>query len=193
MSLNLFSSSLLRNVATTANVGLSTSRSSSTAAMSAFTSQRNTGSQHSNVLQRRRLPSRLKYLEDQKVQGESRALERFQTREFKAGDIYAPHDLSPAEMKKWGKRQSPHSDAFDALNLSPLDMYKNFAVMSEYMTSMGRIKHRSETGLRPVNQRKMAKALRRAIGMGLMPSVHRHPEIIASEMRARMEGPGGFF
>jgi small subunit ribosomal protein S18 len=58
------------------------------------------------------------------VQGESRALERYHTRDFKAGDIYAPHDLSPAEMKKWGKRQSPHSDAFDALNLSPLDMYK---------------------------------------------------------------------
>jgi len=64
--------------------------------------------------------------------------------------------------------------------------------MSEYMTSMGRIKPRAVTGLRPVNQRKIAKALRRAIGMGLMPSVHRHPEILAAEMRARMEGPGGF-
>jgi small subunit ribosomal protein S18 len=67
---------------------------------------------------------------------------------------------------------------------------QNFSVMSEYMTSVGRIKHRSETGLRPVNQRKIAKALRRAIGMGLMPSVHRHPEILAAEMRAHMEKPG---
>lgn len=71
-------------------------------------------------------------------------------------------------------------------------LLQNFSVMSEYMTSMGRIKPRSVTGLRPVNQRKIARALRRAIGMGLMPSVHRHPEILASEMRARMEGPGGF-
>lgn len=62
--------------------------------------------------------------------------------------------------------------------------------MSEYMTTMGRIKPRTETGLRPVNQRKIAKALRRAIGMGLMPSVHRHPEIIASEMRSHMERAG---
>ncbi|KAG0160212.1 hypothetical protein PDIDSM_7739 [Penicillium digitatum] len=193
MSLNLIStSSLLRNAATTANVGLSLCRWSSTAAMSAFTSQRGTSSQTSQVVQRRRLPSRLKFLEDQKAQGESRALERYQTRDFKAGDIYSPHDLSPAEMKKWGKRQSPQTDAFDALNLNPMDLYKNFSVMSEYMTSMGRIKPRAVTGLRPVNQRKIAKALRRAIGMGLLPSVHRHPEILASEMRARMEGPGGF-
>lgn len=35
-----------------------------------------------------------------------------------------------------------------------------------------------ETGLSPVNQRKMAKAIRRAIGLGLHPSVHRHPELL---------------
>ncbi|EAL87694.1 hypothetical protein KXX33_006783 [Aspergillus fumigatus] len=140
------------------------------------------------VFQRRRLPNRQKFLEDQKAQGESRALEKFQTRDWKAGDIYAPHDLSPAEMKKWRKRQGPAADAFDALNLNPLDLYKNFSIMSEYMTAMGRIKHRSATGLRPVNQRKIAKAIRRAIGIGLMPSVHRHPEILAAEAKARMEG-----
>ncbi len=50
--------------------------------------------------------------------------------------------------------------------------------MSEYMTPMGRIKHSHETGLRPVNQRKIARAIRRSIGMGMMPSVHRHPEIL---------------
>jgi len=46
---------------------------------------------------------------------------------------------------------------------------------------MGRIKHSEETGLRPVNQRKIAKAIRRAIGLGLHPSVHRHPMILMSE------------
>lgn len=50
--------------------------------------------------------------------------------------------------------------------------------MSEYMSPMGRIKHRFLTGLRPVNQRKIAKAIRRAVGMGLMPSVHKHPEML---------------
>jgi small subunit ribosomal protein S18 len=50
--------------------------------------------------------------------------------------------------------------------------------MSEYMSPTGRIKPPSETGLRPVNQRKIAKAIRRTIGMGLMPSIHKHPEIL---------------
>lgn len=50
--------------------------------------------------------------------------------------------------------------------------------MSEYMTPMGRIKHSKETGLRPVNQRRIARAIRRSIGMGMMPSVYRHPEIL---------------
>jgi small subunit ribosomal protein S18 len=53
---------------------------------------------------------------------------------------------------------------------------------------MGRIKHGSETGLRPVNQRRLARAIRRAVGLGLMPSVHRHPEILQAGYRRRFEG-----
>jgi small subunit ribosomal protein S18 len=71
-----------------------------------------------------RVTSRSRFLEDHKANSESRALEKYQTRDYKPGDIYAPHDLSPLEMRKWGKRQSPKTDAFDALNLNPLDMYK---------------------------------------------------------------------
>lgn len=54
------------------------------------------------------------------------------------------------------------------------------------MTPMGRIKHSNETGLRPVNQRRIAKAIRRSIGMGMMPSVHRHPEIL-QKLAARQQ------
>ena len=54
-------------------------------------------------------------------------------------------------------------------------------MISEFMTSMGMIKHSKHTGLRPVNQRKMAKAIRRAIGLGIHPSVHRHPELLSHE------------
>lgn len=57
--------------------------------------------------------------------------------------------------------------------------------MWEYMTSMGRIRHRKETGLRSVNQRRIAKAIRRAVGMGLIPSVHKHPEMLEAEATAR--------
>lgn len=58
-------------------------------------------------------------------------------------------------------------------------------MMSEYMTPMGRIKTRLETGLRAVNQRKIAKAIRRAVGMGLSPSVHQHPEVLEVKARER--------
>jgi small subunit ribosomal protein S18 len=61
--------------------------------------------------------------------------------------------------------------------------------MSEYMTDMGRIRHSRETGLRPKNQRRMAKAIRRAIGVGLMPGVHKHPELLRIEMNNRQRQP----
>lgn len=60
--------------------------------------------------------------------------------------------------------------------------------MSDYVSDMGRIRPRSITGLRPVNQRKIAKAIRRAMGLGLMPSVHKHPEIL----KLKMENNGSF-
>lgn len=69
---------------------------------------------------------------------------------------------------------------------------QNFSIMSEYVTEMGKIKHSIHTGLRPRNQRKMAKAVRRAIGLGLIPSVYRHPQILMTEpdYRRRMSRPG---
>ncbi|KAI0179315.1 ribosomal protein S18 [Hypoxylon sp. FL1284] len=105
------------------------------------------------------------------------------TRRYVAGDVYAPHDLSPIEMAKWRRNQARKLDLVDMLGLHPLDMYRNFSVISEYMTSHGRIKKSVETGLRPPNQRKMAKAVRRAIGLGLHPSVHHHPELLTRETR----------
>ena len=107
-----------------------------------------------------------------------RSLQQNLRREWKTGDLYAPHDLSAAEMRKWSKRHQPTRDVFDVLSLDPLSLYKNFAVMSDCVSDMGRIRPAKETGLRPVNQRKIAKAVRRAVALGLMPSVHKHPELI---------------
>lgn len=117
------------------------------------------------------------------------------TSKWKVGDVYAPHDLSAVEATKWRKRKSSERDVFDVLGINPLEEYKNFSMMSEYMTNMGRIKHRRETGLRAVNQRKIAKAIRRAVGMGLLPSVHEHPEVLEVKARDRrmrlLEGGAG--
>ncbi|KAL1639301.1 hypothetical protein SLS58_008014 [Diplodia intermedia] len=106
-------------------------------------------------------------------------LEGQMQRRWQSGDVYAPHDLTGVEAKKWKRsRRAPKTDAVDYLGLNPTKEYKNFAIMSEFMTELGRIKPSKATGLRPKNHRKMAKAIRRAIGIGIMPSVHIHPELI---------------
>ncbi|RKF82854.1 putative 37s ribosomal protein [Golovinomyces cichoracearum] len=104
-------------------------------------------------------------------------------RQWKAGDVYAPHDLHQAELSKYKPRASPGVDIFDILDMNPLEHYRNFSMMSEWITPMGRIKSRKETALRPVNQRRLAKAIRRSIGIGIMPSVYRHPEILYKERK----------
>lgn len=38
--------------------------------------------------------------------------------------MYAPHDLSAAEMQKWKRRGRPESDAFDLLGMNPVEEYK---------------------------------------------------------------------
>lgn len=111
---------------------------------------------------------------------------------WREGDVYAPHDLSPVEqlkakaartparannMRPVNTRKSGGKDVLDDLNINPIKEYKNFKMMSEFVTEMGRIRHSRDTGFRGVNQRKMAKAVRRAHGLGLLPSVHRHPEL----------------
>ncbi|EUC51399.1 hypothetical protein COCMIDRAFT_31533 [Bipolaris oryzae ATCC 44560] len=120
---------------------------------------------------------------------ESERLSQYQRqiyRKWQPGDVYAPHDLSGTEQKKWKQgRKRPQEDAFDILGVNPVLEYKNFTIMSEYMTEMGRIKHSRDTGLRPKNQRKIAKAIRRAVGLGLMPSVHRHPLVLKKSNPAR--------
>ncbi|KAI0842558.1 ribosomal protein S18 [Hypoxylon sp. FL0890] len=119
--------------------------------------------------------------EEMRQQDQSDDYSRQMTRRWKVGDVYAPHDLSPVEMAKWRRNQARKKDLVDMLGLRPLDMYRNFSVISEFMTPHGRIKRSVDTGLRPVNQRKMAKAIRRAIGLGIHPSVHRHPELLIRE------------
>ena len=46
------------------------------------------------------------------------------TRRWKAGDVYAPHDLSAVESAKWKKRDRPNRDAFDVLDFNPMDHYR---------------------------------------------------------------------
>ncbi|PFH57037.1 hypothetical protein XA68_15596 [Ophiocordyceps unilateralis] len=111
-------------------------------------------------------------------------LHRRMPRRFDPGEVYSPHDLSPVEMWKWRRRTARRGDVVDALGLRPLDMYKNFSLIQDFTTSSGQIQPASVTGLRPVNQRKIAKMVRRVQGMGIYPTIHDHPEAL----RARFFG-----
>ncbi len=51
--------------------------------------------------------------------------------------------------------------------------------MDEYRLLSGRVMARKKTGLSPKNQRLMAKTIRRAIGIGLIPSSYQHPMLTA--------------
>ncbi|KAF4445725.1 37S ribosomal protein RSM18, mitochondrial [Fusarium austroafricanum] len=106
-------------------------------------------------------------------------------RRWEAGDVYSPHDLSPVEMQKWRKRTVRNNDVIDALGISPLDMYKNFSLIEHFTSSSGMINHSNLTRLRPANQRKVAKMVRRVQGMGIYPSVHAHPEMLRDHFFSR--------
>ncbi|MCJ1436911.1 WD40 repeat-like protein [Xylographa pallens] len=60
----------------------------------------------------------------------ARDLERMQVRRWKQGDVYAPHDLSPAEMKKWRQKMRPDRDVFDVLAINPINHYMVNALSS---------------------------------------------------------------
>ena len=59
---------------------------------------------------------------------ESERLAQYQRqiyRQWQPGDVYAPHDLSGVEQKKWKQgRKRPQEDAFDILGINPVLEYK---------------------------------------------------------------------
>ncbi|CZS78866.1 unnamed protein product [Fusarium graminearum] len=126
--------------------------------------------------------AQMDFLKNQKM---SNDFLRQMPRRWEAGDVYSPHDLSPVEMQKWRKRSVKNNDVIDALGISPLDMYKNFSLIEYFTSSSGMINHSNLTRLRPVNQRKVAKMIRRVQGMGIYPSVHAHPEMLREDFFSR--------
>lgn len=57
----------------------------------------------------------------------------------------------------------------DGKGINPLNEYLNPALLSHFVSNMGKIMSRSQTQLTWKNQRRLGKAVRRARAMGLMP------------------------
>lgn len=64
------------------------------------------------------------------------------------------------------KRNTPTEDPFDVLGLDPLKEYKNYRLLTHFVSDMGKILPREQTGVSAKNQRKLAKAIKRARAMG---------------------------
>ncbi|EEB09103.2 ribosomal protein subunit S18 [Schizosaccharomyces japonicus yFS275] len=88
------------------------------------------------------------------------------------GDVYTPSDLTleAVDAQRNEFRQRRPADPFTALGKSPLDYWKNPVVLSEYLTELGRIKHRAVTGLSAKHQRQLTRAIKRARATGVLPS-----------------------
>ncbi|KAK4052879.1 hypothetical protein OIO90_004155 [Microbotryomycetes sp. JL221] len=67
-------------------------------------------------------------------------------------------------------QQSLLTDPFLKSNLNPLKQgHLNVLIKNEFVTSMGKIRSRGQTQLQRSSQRKVAKSIRRARSMGIMP------------------------
>ncbi|KAJ3298990.1 hypothetical protein HDU79_003316 [Rhizoclosmatium sp. JEL0117] len=94
---------------------------------------------------------------------------------FKPYQTYDPTELNQqnAAFYQKAKAKEPKVDIFEVLKMNPLDMYKNVRLLSHFVTEMGHIKPRTETGLGIVNQKRLSKAIKRAQAMGLMPYTYK--------------------
>lgn len=64
-------------------------------------------------------------------------------RRFETGDVYAPHDLSPVEMRKWRKWTTESRDLVDLLGLSPVDMYRVSSFPPPHISLTGHVNQRA--------------------------------------------------
>ncbi|KAG4305684.1 hypothetical protein PORY_000594 [Pneumocystis oryctolagi] len=103
---------------------------------------------------------------------------------FKSSQLYSPKDLSFEENQAYRYYKKPvKEDPWKQLHTTPLKQYKSFNVLSDFITEMGRILPREETGCSAKHQRQLAKAIRRCRGIGLLSTVRRHPSYIESKRR----------
>eukprot|EP00842_Homolaphlyctis_polyrhiza_P005671 jgi/Hompol1/6104/HPOL_002171-RA len=99
------------------------------------------------------------------------SIEQGPRRVFKPKETYKPRDLNDRNVAKFAKTLDapPTQDVLKRLGIDPLKDYKNINMLSHFITTIGHIKPRVATGLDSRNQRRVARAIKRARAMGLMP------------------------
>ncbi|KAG0224089.1 hypothetical protein BGW42_005651 [Actinomortierella wolfii] len=90
---------------------------------------------------------------------------------FRKGDIYKPSDLDTSQPRVYrgpSDRKSKKVDELKLIGVNPLDEYKNAELLSHYISPVGRLLSREQTGLTAKNQRRLSKAVRRARAMCIL-------------------------
>lgn len=82
-------------------------------------------------------------------------------------DRSAPRPRRPTVAP--ASKQARDSDIFYQLGVDPVSIATNASVLSRYVTEMGQIQPRTQTGLTVKSQRRLGKAIRRARMMGVIP------------------------
>lgn len=76
---------------------------------------------------------------------------RFYQKMHRVGDTYHPEDLNDARYQEQlrqrrGRPTKPDQDPFEVLDIDPLHEYKNVRLLSLFVSDMGKILPRDQTG-----------------------------------------------
>ncbi|KAJ1985395.1 hypothetical protein H4R34_000049 [Dimargaris verticillata] len=99
-------------------------------------------------------------------------------RTFDKGQVFDPRELDEQKADLSRRRDNlipkkVRSDRFTRQGINPLNEYRDVNMLSQYVTEMGRIKHRRHTNLTNKSHRRVAKAIRRARAFGLLPVTYK--------------------
>ena len=120
--------------------------------------------------------------------GEINSPSVFNKRFFKPTDTYHARDLNSDRLEKHLRylQQAKKPDYFDKMNIDIDNEYKNVALLSAFINELGMVKSRKDTGLSFVNQRRLAKAVKRCRAMGLMSYTYKMKVDTAQAPRLRV-------
>lgn len=88
---------------------------------------------------------------EEKSRTTTESVQRYQ-KIHQEGDLYHPQDLNDSRYReslraRRGKPVTPTQDPFEVLDLNPLHEYKNYKLLSQFVSDMGKILPREQTGM----------------------------------------------
>ncbi|CCH58999.1 hypothetical protein TBLA_0B01560 [Henningerozyma blattae CBS 6284] len=116
----------------------------------------------------------------------TKRVDRGLVKHFEVGQLYEPFDLSMARIRLDRKNAAVNSanrrknnSSHNGIHMT--DLYTHPEQLSKYLSTTGQILSREVTGLSERDQKRLAKAIRRAQSIGLLSKVHRDITFLPSK------------